>query len=837
MSLNLGDVFVRFRVDTSGVREFQRSSQRLASQTRRVASAVQNASGSTSQFSNTLDRAARVAALTEGPLSGIASRLTTLRGLFNSGALGAAAFTASLGILISSSITATKTFLDTEDSITKLGNAIQTSSRVGQTSIEKLDKAAERLARRTLLGLGEARQVFSQAAAFQNLPTDQLERFANVAADVGAAFGRDVKGSVTQFAKALEAPASALDGLGRVGVFFSKTQREILQELVDTGQQAKATEIILGKLESRFKGFGDARGAIGALDSLEVSIQIFREQIFRTTGAGDALQRLFETLTTLFDKFSEKGSLAERTGRVLESVFNGLSNTIEFVSSNFETLQRAIEVVTVVVGAKFVSAISLGVSSLSAFSTAAVLAGKALKRFLPFAVVAGIIELVDNLVIADKSVSGLKKTFLLLRAVAIVTVKNLSMVFKDLIEAIRPSESSLKNIQIGFDNIKSAGKATLNTLVQGFALFGKAIGITIAAAVKRTQNFFTGLSSAWEGVKKIFLEGDLEGGLSQIGNAFLDGLVPGPQEINQIKSELQLAFKEVSNIDIFQGAGPIANIQDYLQINFPNLVQAFSNFGKDVEKVLKESLVKNITRGSEAAKRELKNQDPIATDMKKYFKQVQDKLVGTTESFGNSISKALGDSIVGKGSFDFKELSKTFVSQLFSALISELLVNPLVKDFQKIMKQILSSGPEEGDVDVAGGLNKKGLIPSVLGFVGGLFGGGAAQSAAGTMAQSVPASTNALGMSVGGQSVVASSGLFPSIKGHATGGVPALNRPSIVGEQGPELFMPRQRGRIVPNNELGMGGTTVNMTVVTQDAQSFRNSRNKIKSDLRSFVG
>jgi lambda family phage tail tape measure protein len=55
--------------------------------------------------------------------------------------------------------------------------------------------------------------------------------------------------------------------------------------------------------------------------------------------------------------------------------------------------------------------------------------------------------------------------------------------------------------------------------------------------------------------------------------------------------------------------------------------------------------------------------------------------------------------------------------------------------------------------------------------------------------------------------------MFPgmgSIMGFANGGTPPMNRPSIVGERGPELFVPRSAGTIIPNDQLGGGGGVVN---------------------------
>ena len=52
------------------------------------------------------------------------------------------------------------------------------------------------------------------------------------------------------------------------------------------------------------------------------------------------------------------------------------------------------------------------------------------------------------------------------------------------------------------------------------------------------------------------------------------------------------------------------------------------------------------------------------------------------------------------------------------------------------------------------------------------------------------------------------------IPGFANGGRPPVGRPSIVGERGPELFVPDRAGTIIPNNQLG-GSTNV---VVNVDA-------------------
>jgi len=65
-------------------------------------------------------------------------------------------------------------------------------------------------------------------------------------------------------------------------------------------------------------------------------------------------------------------------------------------------------------------------------------------------------------------------------------------------------------------------------------------------------------------------------------------------------------------------------------------------------------------------------------------------------------------------------------------------------------------------------------------------------------------------------------GLFGALGLFANGGRPPVGKPSIVGEKGPELFVPRSSGTIVPNNKLGGGGTSnvvVNVDASGSDVQ------------------
>ena len=65
---------------------------------------------------------------------------------------------------------------------------------------------------------------------------------------------------------------------------------------------------------------------------------------------------------------------------------------------------------------------------------------------------------------------------------------------------------------------------------------------------------------------------------------------------------------------------------------------------------------------------------------------------------------------------------------------------------------------------------------------------------------------------------------------------PTSTGPALAGEAGPEAILPLQRG---PDGKLGLagqGGTTVHVTIATQDAESFRRSEAQVAAALARAV-
>ena len=76
------------------------------------------------------------------------------------------------------------------------------------------------------------------------------------------------------------------------------------------------------------------------------------------------------------------------------------------------------------------------------------------------------------------------------------------------------------------------------------------------------------------------------------------------------------------------------------------------------------------------------------------------------------------------------------------------------------------------------------------------------------------------------------TGLFGGTKiggflGFANGGRPPVGKPSIVGERGPEIFVPRSAGTIIPNNKIGGSGGVVNNINVNVDTGGMQSDANE----------
>lgn len=230
----------------------------------------------------------------------------------------------------------------------------------------------------------------------------------------------------------------------------------------------------------------------------------------------------------------------------------------------------------------------------------------------------------------------------------------------------------------------------------------------------------------------------------------------------------------------------MSGLKDYAVLDIRNRelhekeLSAMRKAKKAQEKIAKEAQKKMIEVATEQNKMFLegledrtKMENALAEKQIQEIEKTMQKQMDIFNEAGNAISKAFADAVVhGK---DFKDamynIFQSVIAQVIQLIVQLTIIQPLLDNIKKSFQG-------------TGGSGIGGFIGSAAkSFFGGFFGGG-----------------------------------------KAAGGSVMANTPYLVGEKGAEMFVPNQAGRIVPNNQLGMGGGTVNQTlnITTGVAQTVR---------------
>lgn len=135
---------------------------------------------------------------------------------------------------------------------------------------------------------------------FDKVRGDAFERTARVAADLAARNGTDLVSSMQQLGRSLNDPIQGLTLLRRSGIQFSDAQKDLITDLTNTGQAAKAQNVILTELERRYAGSAAAaRNTLGgAIAGLKNSFgDLFESTSTNTDGLVTSINSLSKSLS------------------------------------------------------------------------------------------------------------------------------------------------------------------------------------------------------------------------------------------------------------------------------------------------------------------------------------------------------------------------------------------------------------------------------------------------------------------------------------------------------------------------------------------------------------
>lgn len=306
-----------------------------------------------------------------------------------------------------------KAYQDSANVQAQLNSVLTSTNHAAGIQIDTLNKQAQALQSVTRFSDEQVNAGQAMLLTFTNIRGEVFNRTIPTLLDLSTAMHQDLQTSAIQVGKALNDPITGISSLHRIGVTFSDTQKQQIQNFVDTNNVAAAQGVILDELQKEFGGSAQAAGATfgGQLEILKNKLNDVQEQVGSVivnaltpfiVKAADfllkidwtavinntigALQRFWGTITTVYNTLANYlipgiSRLIEIVVRVAEVVnawivpsllslwstisdrllpqLRNLWNTLE------PGLTRVLQVVAVVIGAAVVGALWIFINALN----------------------------------------------------------------------------------------------------------------------------------------------------------------------------------------------------------------------------------------------------------------------------------------------------------------------------------------------------------------------------------------------------------------------------------------------------------------------------------------
>lgn len=229
------------------------------------------------QFTNSLDDMAKQASLVDGPLGGIASRITTLSSILKNAGVGGAIALTALGVgvgLISFQLAAgIRAAAASEVSMKTLEAQIKATGGAAGFTAEQLDRMARSIAMSTLDSTENVRESIQSLLAFTNISTQVFEGVIRKSQDIAISKGKSSREVISQLGKALDNPISKMESLRELGIDIQGEDKKRIESLQVEGQLFEAQKIILENVK---RVYGDVAQA--QADTLAGDIDTFSQK-------------------------------------------------------------------------------------------------------------------------------------------------------------------------------------------------------------------------------------------------------------------------------------------------------------------------------------------------------------------------------------------------------------------------------------------------------------------------------------------------------------------------------------------------------------------------------
>lgn len=151
-------------------------------------------------------------------------------------------------------------FTESEDAIAQTNAVLKSTGGTAGVTATMVDELSSSLQNSTRFSDEQARSAQNMLLTFTNIGKDVFPDATQAVADMATAMGTDLTQTSIQVGKALQDPVLGVTALQRVGVRLTESQKEVVEQLVATGDTAGAQRVIIAELTKEFGGSAKAAG-------------------------------------------------------------------------------------------------------------------------------------------------------------------------------------------------------------------------------------------------------------------------------------------------------------------------------------------------------------------------------------------------------------------------------------------------------------------------------------------------------------------------------------------------------------------------------------------------
>jgi len=280
----------------------------------------------------------------------VKSKLAEFQSRAEAAAIPLAALSAAI---IAVGVTSVQAFSESQDMIAQTQAVLKSTGGVAGITADKVTELASALQSSTKFSDEQVRSAENMLLTFTSIGKDVFPQATSTVLDMATALGEDTKSASIQLGKALQDPVNGVTALRRVGVNFNDAQQQVIQNMVDTGQQAEAQKYILAELAKEFGGSAQAAGGTfsGALAKLANQFNDVQEAI-----GGMIVQGLTPMLNWINQALDKVG---------------GMTGAFQMLMDKLSPLKPLLPVIAGMIGGLLVAALVAATAALAPFVIAA----------------------------------------------------------------------------------------------------------------------------------------------------------------------------------------------------------------------------------------------------------------------------------------------------------------------------------------------------------------------------------------------------------------------------------------------------------------------------------